>query len=207
MSNVDMDEFHKPYEENEHFIKKIAPFSWVESDAVWALCLNALDGYKKDVFTARSGEGFRGNGYDWASLASVFLEEKSPNLKEAIKPDPETGMFVAYSSNEDALAEFAVAFKDVCEDDTLIRDLFSRAGTDHIFDENNLNEEERALFRQSQELQKNVLAMMKEAGGESIFGEEVFEKLVDSGDLTTKLFKLLNVKEDQETNGERTNDD
>ena len=123
------------YEGNEEFKSRIAPFFWVEHEDSFSLCLNASERYKRKLFSSRSKEGFRGNGDDWASLADVFLKEKAPELDEAIEFDPETGMFCAYSSDANALAKFAIAFKDACEDDDLIQDLFSRAGTDHIFDE------------------------------------------------------------------------
>ena len=41
--------------------------------------------------------------------------------------DSEAGMFCIYSENEEALAEFALAFKKACENTALISDLFSRA--------------------------------------------------------------------------------
>lgn len=34
--------------------------------------------YRQEVFDTREEEGFEGNGYDWTSLALVFLEEKMP---------------------------------------------------------------------------------------------------------------------------------
>ena len=36
-------------------------------------------------------------------------------------------MFVVYSEDAESLADFALAFKDACEDAGLIADLFSRA--------------------------------------------------------------------------------
>ena len=32
--------------------------------------------YLHEVFDTRAGEGVEGNGYDWGSLAQVFLDEK-----------------------------------------------------------------------------------------------------------------------------------
>ncbi|MCY7169950.1 Imm51 family immunity protein [Streptococcus mitis] len=48
------------------------------------------------MFDTREEEGFEGNGYDWESLALVFLEEKMPELSDAIYFDPEGSMFCAY---------------------------------------------------------------------------------------------------------------
>jgi hypothetical protein len=194
-----MDVFSKPYGENEDFNARIAPFYWVEHEGSFSLCLSALEGYKKEVFATRANEGFRGNGDDWDSLASVFLDEKTPELKDVLEFDPETGMFAAYSTDADALAKFGLAFKDACEDDALIRDLFSRAGVDHILDEKSVEElygkDMADTFRQTQELQKGLLEIMKESGGSSIFRKKILEELEKSGDQTTELYKLLNLKD------------
>ena len=86
--------------------------------------------YRQEVFDTREEEGFEGNGYDWTSLALVFLEEKMPELSEAIDFDPEGSMFCAYSSKVDALARFALGFKEFCDDINTMKDLFSRAELD-----------------------------------------------------------------------------
>lgn len=109
------------------FKEKIKPFFWVEHDAgKVSLCLD-VGSYKAEVFDTRAGEGFEGGGYDWESLALVFLNERLPELKECIDFDSEAGMFCAYSSNKTALEKFAIGFKDACENDALIQDLFSQA--------------------------------------------------------------------------------
>ncbi|WP_341282995.1 Imm51 family immunity protein [Paenibacillus sp. FSL H8-0537] len=82
------------------------------------------------MFDTRAEEGFQGSGYDWGSLAAVFLEEKAPELAEQIHFDPEADMFCVYSSNRKALMNFALAFKAACEDHDLISDLFTRAELD-----------------------------------------------------------------------------
>ena len=55
----------------------------------------------------------------------IFLDEKVPELKDAIDFDSEASMFCI-----EALKKFALSFKEACEDDKLIRDLFSRAELD-----------------------------------------------------------------------------
>jgi len=65
-----------------------------------------------------------------ASLALVFLEEKMPELSDTIDFDPEGSMFCAYSSKVDALAKFALEFKEFCDDIEAMKDLFSRAELD-----------------------------------------------------------------------------
>ena len=112
------------------FDLQIQPFFWVEHDSGQAsLCLSA-GRYLPELFDSRAEEGFVGNGYDWASLAQVFLDERMPNLTDLVRFDPEAGMFTAYSDNREALRRFALAFKAACEDDKLIADLFSRAELD-----------------------------------------------------------------------------
>jgi hypothetical protein len=111
------------------FKDKIAPFFWVEHQNSVSVCLT-VGKYKADVFQTREDEGFEGNGYDWTSLAQVFLCELMPDLTGIVQFDPEADMFCAYSSNVDALRKFIVAFKNACEKDTLIKDLFSRAELD-----------------------------------------------------------------------------
>lgn len=107
----------------------IAPFFWVEHEKSVSVCLNVGD-YKTEIFETREDEGFEGNGYDWASLAQIFLEEQKPELINIVKFDPEGSMFCAYSSDSDALKSFIVLFKQTCENETLIQDLFSRAELD-----------------------------------------------------------------------------
>ena len=114
---------------NMDFEEQIKPFFWVEHESSCSLCLNVGE-YKTEVFEAREDEGFEGNGYDWGSLALVFLEEKMPELIDIVGFDPEGSMFCAYSKDKTALQKFALAFKNACEDDELINDLFSRAELD-----------------------------------------------------------------------------
>lgn len=112
------------------FENEIAPFSWVEMESEASVCLNVDAGYLQEVFESREEEGFIGNGYDWGSLAEVFLDEKCPEFEEKIDFDPEADMFCAYSDDKEALAEFILEFKKACEDKNLIMDLFSRAELD-----------------------------------------------------------------------------
>jgi hypothetical protein len=109
-----------------NFEEKIKPFFWVEHESSVSVCLNVGD-YKTEIFQTRENEGFEGNGYDWTSLARVFLEELKPDLIGNIKFDPEADIFCAYSSDQEALKSFITSFKEVCENDTLTQDLFSRA--------------------------------------------------------------------------------
>ena len=112
------------------FAEKIKPFLLVEHDNGSISMILDVGTYKDEIFQTRADEGFEGNGYDWGSLAAIFLNEKMPQLADDIRFDPEAGMFCAYSNNREALQSFAIAFKEACEDDAVIRDLFSRAELD-----------------------------------------------------------------------------
>ena len=119
----------------ENINEKISPFNLLVYDEdpqnVRGSLIYYPDGeYRQEVFDTREEEGFEGNGYDWTSLALVFLEEKMPELNEAIEFDPEGSMFCAYSSKVDALSKFAQGFKEFCDDIEAMKDLFSRAELD-----------------------------------------------------------------------------
>lgn len=117
--------------EFEHdFEKNIAPFFWVEHDDSYSVCLSDVGNYQQEIFDSRADEGFEGGGYDWQSLAIVFLTEKMPQLEDVINFDSESSLFCAYSSDKEALQQFIIGFKNACEDKTLIMDLFSRAELD-----------------------------------------------------------------------------
>ncbi|MCT4595462.1 MAG: Imm51 family immunity protein [Anaeromicrobium sp.] len=117
---------HQEIEERDNMIK---PFFWVEHSNTASVCLNVGE-YLQDVFDTRANEGFEGGGYDWESLARVFLDECRSDLKGTIQMDSEGSMFVAYSEDKLALRDFILSFKDTCENKTLIMDLFSRAELD-----------------------------------------------------------------------------
>ena len=111
------------------FQAEIVPFLWVDHEDSASVCLNVGE-YIQDVFDTRADEGFEGSGYDWESLAQVFLKEKMPELIEKVNFDSEASMFCAYSEDKTALKDFIVGFKTACENKALITDLFSRAELD-----------------------------------------------------------------------------
>lgn len=111
------------------FDQAIAPFFWVQHELSFSVCLN-VGSYQQHIFAQRADAGFEGSGYDWTSLARVFLDEQHPELQEDIHFDPEGDMFCAYSSQAQALKTFILAFKAACENPDLISDLFSRAELD-----------------------------------------------------------------------------
>lgn len=104
--------------------EKINPFGLVAHNNGSISMILSVGQYKDEIFQTRAEEGFEGNGYDWGSLAAVFLEEKMPHLVDIVRFDPEADMFAAYTDNREAILSFAIAFKEACEDDSLIKDLF-----------------------------------------------------------------------------------
>ena len=108
---------------------RIKPFAWIEYNGSFSVCLDAGE-YLQMLFDARADEGFEGSGYDWESLARVFIEERCPELSDKLEFDSEAGMFCVYSEDDNALKDFICQFKEACEDDDLIQDLFSRAELD-----------------------------------------------------------------------------
>ncbi len=114
------------YIDNEKFAETIAPFFVSEYEGTYSLCLEA-GSYLTELFETRADEGFLGNGYDWESLAQVFLDEIYEEDADDFEFDSEAGMFCVYSDDEESLAKFALAFKNACEDAALISDLFTRA--------------------------------------------------------------------------------
>ena len=103
----------------------IAPFSWIDGENSVSVIMTEVGSFQQDIFDSRAEEGFEGGGYDWQSLAVVFLAEK-------INFDSESSMFCAYTRKEDApaLQEFIIAFKKALDDKPLILDIFSRAELD-----------------------------------------------------------------------------
>ena len=108
------------------FNEMIEPFYWVDHGESASICLD-INIYLQEIFDIRHSEGFEGTGYDWASLANVFIDETRPDIVGKIDFNPETEMFVAYSKDKEALKEFILTFKETCENREKISDMFSRA--------------------------------------------------------------------------------
>jgi len=121
------------------FAKQIAPFTWDELDGNISVTMYTSHKYKKDLFKTRKSEGFDGSGYDWESLAQVFLQEEVPDLLEKIDFDSEHLCFVAYSTDKEAMKRFIVMFKETCEDEKLITDIFSRTTPQEPITEADMN--------------------------------------------------------------------
>ena len=113
----------------EQLKKEIRPFFWVGQNSSASVCLNAGE-YLQEIFDALADKGFEGSGYDWESLAMVYLAEKRPDLVENINFDSEAGMFCVYSETPEAMQDFIRDFKAACADRELILDLLSRAEPD-----------------------------------------------------------------------------
>ncbi|MCL2189575.1 MAG: immunity 51 family protein [Defluviitaleaceae bacterium] len=108
------------------FASQIAPFTWDDFEGSVSVTMYTSHKYKAGLFKTRKKEGFDGSGYDWESLAQVFLQEKASDLLEKIDFDSEHLCFVAYSTDKEAMKRFVLMFKEMCENDVLLADIFSR---------------------------------------------------------------------------------
>ena len=70
-------------DQDEKFQKEIAPFFWVDHTESASVCLTVGE-FLQDLFDTRQADGFDGGGYDWASLAKVFIDETCPELASKI---------------------------------------------------------------------------------------------------------------------------
>ena len=119
---------------SEEFEAKITPMRYMEYQGLGSVYVGA-DLALQDIFATRTNEGFEGNGYDWTSLAQVFLAEKYPDLERYFGFDPEADTFAihvlpGYPEANEALKKFALAFRAAWEDRELMLDLLSRAELD-----------------------------------------------------------------------------
>ena len=108
------------------FGEQIAPFFWKETEDGAFLYLEGNRAYQREVFSVRSDEGFEGNGYDWADLARVFIEEERPDLRAMIQLIPTADRFCAFSLYPKALRDFALSFKAMCENDGKMSELLQK---------------------------------------------------------------------------------
>ena len=109
--------------------EQIKPFKLVRGTASTSLILGACE-WQLAVFDERADEGFQGSGYDWCSVADVFLDDTQPAWREDIQFDPEADMFCVWSSKPESIAAFALAFHAACADTARMRDMLSRAELD-----------------------------------------------------------------------------
>ena len=115
--------------------KQLEPFKFMVFDEgtedVWAtLVLWLNEDYKQNVFDTRQEDGFIGNGYDCNSLATVFQEEKMPQLVDALSFVSDAGLFSIGSEDVEAVKKLAVGFKALFDDESEMTDLLSRATLD-----------------------------------------------------------------------------
>ncbi|MCR5806971.1 MAG: immunity 51 family protein [Oscillospiraceae bacterium] len=105
----------------------ISPFNAECIDGVFSLTLDIDGEYCADIFAQREDEDFEGNGYDWESIATVYLNEKAPALIPFAEFDSEAGMFCVYFEEEGPFREFVSGFIAAVNDREVLADLFSRA--------------------------------------------------------------------------------
>nr|WP_302476098.1 Imm51 family immunity protein [Acinetobacter sp. Marseille-Q1618] len=86
--------------------------------------------FQSQIFQSRADEGVEGNGYDWASLASAYVDKQLPELVEVVKFDPEADMFCAYSDDAEALKKFILIFRQALDKPEFMIEIFSDAELD-----------------------------------------------------------------------------
>ena len=115
--------------------KLIAPFIWCAHEGSASVILCPDRSPFQHYFAARAAEGFEGSGYDWASIADVFVADAAsladpPLWAGLIKMDPEADMFSAYADDAEALQLFVEAFRRACDDAAVMESLVARAELD-----------------------------------------------------------------------------
>ncbi|WP_215900547.1 Imm51 family immunity protein [Acinetobacter defluvii] len=63
----------------ENFKEIIPPFFWVKHENSCSICLSDLN-FQSQIFQSRVDESVEGNGYDWASLASIYVDKQLPEI-------------------------------------------------------------------------------------------------------------------------------
>ena len=107
----------------------IKPFALVRGSKSTSVILSA-GRWQQAIFDERAADGFQGSGYDWASVADVFLDDTQPAWRADIRFDPEADMFCAYSTEVTSIEAFALAFHSACADTARLRDMLARAELD-----------------------------------------------------------------------------
>lgn len=102
------------------------PFIFCPSSNGIDASLILTDFEKSYIFEERADEGWEGNGYDWASIIDVLIQERMTEFKDKIKFDPEGSMFSAYGKTLDIKA-FGEKLLPLYNDDNILRDALKRA--------------------------------------------------------------------------------
>lgn len=106
----------------------IQPFKFIEYETDvgkgYSVILNVGE-YKNHIFEMRKNDGFEGGGYDWASLASAFLDLYLSHLAQCVNFDPEADMFSAHSADKAVLVTFITQFHEFCENEPKMIELFN----------------------------------------------------------------------------------
>jgi hypothetical protein len=101
---------------NTNFGKLSAPFTWDETPADCRIYLYA-DDFKADMV---------GNGLAWDAIVIVYLLETIPLLFQDIKFQSTSAIFQAVSVNKEAMKQFILSFKKVCDNNDAFYKLIHR---------------------------------------------------------------------------------
>ncbi|NCT90085.1 hypothetical protein GXB85_03825 [Cellulomonas sp. APG4] len=109
----------------------LAPFRLIGDETYDAVVLSGEGmAERAEVFAEHGDEGaWKGDGYDWTSVARALVAERLPHLEDELSYDPEAGMFLVRGSRE-ALEEVGAELAHIHRDEELLRDVLSRAVPD-----------------------------------------------------------------------------
>lgn len=99
-------EYPKPRDLDKKLKEMIAPFRWSSEQRKYTLSLDA--GLLNGECFARNN--MLGNGYDWAKVASTFIEKQGIDYGKKFNFDCEADTFTIYSSSKKLLKEFSISF-------------------------------------------------------------------------------------------------
>lgn len=105
------------------FDEDILPFYVVDNGDTFSACLDTSLKYKFDEFES---SGFEGNGYDWESVATVYMEQND-EFVDMIEFNSEAGLFEAFADDFDDIKRFISGFKTCCNDKDSFSELLEEA--------------------------------------------------------------------------------
>ena len=78
--------------------------------------------------------GYTGNGYTWEGMVVQILEERDPELLDAVEFDPEANTFLAYVDNPETQQRFVDVLSPIFADLSILEQHVAKADRDRIDD-------------------------------------------------------------------------
>ena len=96
--------------------KILFPFIFLKTDDECSVSFGGED-FKGTLF---KDLGLSCSGYEWEQIVNYFIYDVMPDIAEDVDYDCESGMFCIFSKNYKALKRFALAFRKVWDNETLL---------------------------------------------------------------------------------------